>query len=169
MQKRRVFWKCFKPYLNESADLSNIQGSTQTFSCSCWKNINFGYCLTVVITHSLLLTTVHIDNLQKRTKTSLRRQHFAKNRLLFPSNFTHFLMPEIDTGISKNDYATNQVHLRLNWGSVNGSYCSNIKLGVLAWALFLCFCLCFSIRCLNRAALPWTYRHQSYSVNVVNK
>jgi hypothetical protein len=28
-----------------------------------------------------------------------------------------------------------QVHLRLSWGSVHGSYCSNIELGGLNWAL----------------------------------
>ncbi len=28
-----------------------------------------------------------------------------------------------------------QVHLRLSWGSVHGSYCSNIELGGMAWGL----------------------------------
>ncbi len=49
-----------------------------------------------------------------------------------------------------------QVHLKLSWGSVRGSYCSNIDLCGLTWGL-----LYVPIRCMHRGAQPqvkYTYK-----------
>ncbi len=45
------------------------------------------------------------------------------------------------------------VHLRLTLGSVNGSYCSNIELGGLAWVLFYVH-ITICVHALHRGARP---------------
>ncbi len=77
------------------------------------------------------------------------RENNAKSSLLY------LLQMSPAAEISKNYCAANSDHLRLSWGSVHGSYSSNIELDGLTWGLFFVLqCVCIE-RTLPKVRLRW--------------